>query len=102
MFPCLGEKNSQSEGGQVDKSGRWAIIQLFQGYETSRVVSPLSRFPPTRYPVTKIIWGCGSPVVKVSDHGRHVISSSPVLLKTRRVGELCTLKRPPVGGVWLG
>ncbi|GFT72637.1 transposable element Tcb2 transposase [Trichonephila clavipes] len=28
--------------------------------------------------------GCGSPVVKVSDHGRHVTSSSPVPLKTRR------------------
>ncbi|GFX74767.1 hypothetical protein TNCV_3121961 [Trichonephila clavipes] len=29
---------------------------------------------------------CGRPVVKVSDHGRHVMSSSPVSLKTRRVG----------------
>ncbi|GFX22093.1 hypothetical protein TNCV_3054491 [Trichonephila clavipes] len=28
--------------------------------------------------------GCGGPVVKVSDHGRHVMSSSPVPLKTRR------------------
>ncbi|GFS84492.1 uncharacterized protein TNCV_4606721 [Trichonephila clavipes] len=27
--------------------------------------------------------GCGSPLVKVSDHGRHVMSSSPVPLKTR-------------------
>ncbi|GFW46800.1 hypothetical protein TNCV_2981561 [Trichonephila clavipes] len=26
--------------------------------------------------------GCGSPVVKVSDHGRHVMSSNPVPLKT--------------------
>ncbi|GFV18121.1 hypothetical protein TNCV_169251 [Trichonephila clavipes] len=26
--------------------------------------------------------GCGSPVVKPSDHGRHVLSSSPVPLKT--------------------
>ncbi|GFS75578.1 hypothetical protein TNCV_3425231 [Trichonephila clavipes] len=34
---------------------------------------------------------CDSPVVKVSDHGRHVMSSSPVLLKTRRVRERCTL-----------
>ncbi|GFX78252.1 hypothetical protein TNCV_5135991 [Trichonephila clavipes] len=30
------------------------------------------------------MWGCGSPVVKVSDHGRHVMSSSPVPRKTRR------------------
>ncbi|GFX96478.1 calsyntenin-1 [Trichonephila clavipes] len=35
--------------------------------------------------------GCGSPVVKVSDHGRHVRSSCPVPLKTRRVGQRCTL-----------
>ncbi|GFY28016.1 hypothetical protein TNCV_4563692 [Trichonephila clavipes] len=35
--------------------------------------------------------GCGSPVVKVSDNGRQVMSSSPVRLKTRRVGERCTL-----------
>ncbi|GFT29779.1 uncharacterized protein TNCV_4891771 [Trichonephila clavipes] len=35
--------------------------------------------------------GCGSPVVKVSDHGRHVMSSSPVPLKTRRVGQRCML-----------
>ncbi|GFY07167.1 hypothetical protein TNCV_277141 [Trichonephila clavipes] len=34
---------------------------------------------------------CGSPVVKVSDHGRHIMSSSPVPLKTCRVGQQCTL-----------
>ncbi|GFV58555.1 uncharacterized protein TNCV_2915441 [Trichonephila clavipes] len=38
--------------------------------------------------------GCGSPVVKVSDHGRHVMSSSPVPLKTRRIGQRCTLNLP--------
>ncbi|GFX01618.1 hypothetical protein TNCV_3971181 [Trichonephila clavipes] len=37
------------------------------------------------------VWGCGSPVVRVSDHGRYVMSSSPVPLKTRRVGQRCTL-----------
>ncbi|GFX94350.1 hypothetical protein TNCV_4293951 [Trichonephila clavipes] len=37
-------------------------------------------------------WGCGSPVVKVSDHGKHVMSSCPVPLKTRRVEKRCTLK----------
>ncbi|GFX30176.1 hypothetical protein TNCV_1962831 [Trichonephila clavipes] len=31
--------------------------------------------------------GCGSPVVKVSDHDRHVMSSSPIPLQTRRVGQ---------------
>ncbi|GFU15585.1 hypothetical protein TNCV_1170871 [Trichonephila clavipes] len=35
--------------------------------------------------------GCGSPVVKVSNHGRHVMSSIQVPLKTRRVGQRCTL-----------
>ncbi|GFU03063.1 uncharacterized protein TNCV_113711 [Trichonephila clavipes] len=39
----------------------------------------------------KRLRGCGSPVVKVSDHGRHVMSSSPVPLKTRHVEQRCTL-----------
>ncbi|GFW15159.1 hypothetical protein TNCV_173061 [Trichonephila clavipes] len=37
---------------------------------------------------------CGSPVVKVSDHGRHVTSSSTVPLKTRHLGARCTLNLP--------
>ncbi|GFU83722.1 uncharacterized protein TNCV_523161 [Trichonephila clavipes] len=45
----------------------------------------------------------GSPAVKVSDYGRHVMSSSPVPLKTRR--ERCTLnlsraQTSSVGMVW--
>ncbi|GFV24950.1 transposable element Tcb1 transposase [Trichonephila clavipes] len=39
----------------------------------------------------RTLWGCGSPVVKVSDHDRHVMSSSPVPLKTYRVGKRRTL-----------
>ncbi|GFX44873.1 uncharacterized protein TNCV_3429221 [Trichonephila clavipes] len=39
----------------------------------------------------KVPRGCGSPEVNVSDHGRHSMSSSPVPLKTRRVGQRCTL-----------
>ncbi|GFW01272.1 hypothetical protein TNCV_5029281 [Trichonephila clavipes] len=35
--------------------------------------------------------GCGSPVVKVPDHGRHVMSSNPVPLKIRHVGQRCML-----------
>ncbi|GFV06587.1 uncharacterized protein TNCV_2949091 [Trichonephila clavipes] len=48
--------------------------------------------------------GCGSPVVKVSDHGRHVTSSSPVPLKTRRVGQRCTLNlsRAQTSSRWCG
>ncbi|GFW56068.1 hypothetical protein TNCV_374741 [Trichonephila clavipes] len=37
--------------------------------------------------------GCGSPVVKVSDHDRHIMGLSPVSLKTRRVGHQCMLNR---------
>ncbi|GFY20864.1 uncharacterized protein TNCV_1120981 [Trichonephila clavipes] len=42
----------------------------------------------------------GSPVVKVSDHGRHVTSSSP----TCRVGERCTLNlsRAETSSRWCG
>ncbi|GFW40450.1 ig domain-containing protein [Trichonephila clavipes] len=49
--------------------------------------------------------GSGSPVVKASDHGKHVMSLSPAPLKTRRVRERCTLNvessnvLPLVGGV---
>ncbi|GFV75604.1 mitotic-spindle organizing protein 2A [Trichonephila clavipes] len=38
--------------------------------------------------------GCGSQVVKVSDHDRHVMSLRPVPLKTHRVGQQCTLNLP--------
>ncbi|GFV82026.1 hypothetical protein TNCV_3152241 [Trichonephila clavipes] len=34
---------------------------------------------------------CGSPVDKVSDHGRHVMSSRPVPLSIRRIGQRFTL-----------
>ncbi|GFW52153.1 uncharacterized protein TNCV_2426001 [Trichonephila clavipes] len=48
--------------------------------------------------------GCGSPVVKVSKHGRHVMSSIPVPLKTRRVGQRCTLNlsRAETSSRWCG
>ncbi|GFW79335.1 uncharacterized protein TNCV_2477421 [Trichonephila clavipes] len=49
-------------------------------------------------------WGCGSPVVKISDPGRHVMSSSLVPLKTRRVGERCplNLSRAQTFSRWCG
>ncbi|GFW43582.1 hypothetical protein TNCV_4769341 [Trichonephila clavipes] len=42
--------------------------------------------------------------VKVPDHGMHVMSSSPVPLKTRRVGERCTLNltRAETSSRWRG
>ncbi|GFW93702.1 uncharacterized protein TNCV_4542291 [Trichonephila clavipes] len=48
--------------------------------------------------------GRGSPVVKVSDHGRHVMSSSPAPLKTRHVGQRCTLNqsRAETSSRWCG
>ncbi|GFX10398.1 uncharacterized protein TNCV_1867931 [Trichonephila clavipes] len=48
--------------------------------------------------------GCGSPVVKVSNHSRHVMSSIPVSLKTRRVGQRCALNlsRAETSSHWCG
>ncbi|GFV51747.1 uncharacterized protein TNCV_1321031 [Trichonephila clavipes] len=48
--------------------------------------------------------GWGSPVVKVLDHDRHVMSSIPVPLKTRRVGQRCTLNlsRAEMSSRWCG
>ncbi|GFX94796.1 uncharacterized protein TNCV_2378691 [Trichonephila clavipes] len=48
--------------------------------------------------------GCGSPVVKVSNHDRHVMSSIPVPLKTRLVGQRCTLNlsRAETSSRWCG
>ncbi|GFT85917.1 uncharacterized protein TNCV_3255671 [Trichonephila clavipes] len=53
-------------------------------------------FPPSK--------SCGSPVVKVSVHGRHAMSSSPVPLKTRRAGQRCTLNlsRAETSSRWCG
>ncbi|GFX50670.1 hypothetical protein TNCV_2722561 [Trichonephila clavipes] len=48
--------------------------------------------------------GCGSPVVKVSDHGSHVMSSSPVPLNTHRVEQRYTLNlsRAETSSRWCG
>ncbi|GFU78022.1 hypothetical protein TNCV_4855001 [Trichonephila clavipes] len=48
--------------------------------------------------------GCGSPVVKVSDHDMPVMSSSRVPLKTHRVGQRCTLNlsRAETSSRWCG
>ncbi|GFY21031.1 uncharacterized protein TNCV_3990751 [Trichonephila clavipes] len=48
--------------------------------------------------------GCGSPVFKVSDRGRHVMSSSPVPLKTHCVGQRCPLNmsRTEMSSRWCG
>ncbi|GFY24375.1 hypothetical protein TNCV_1014241 [Trichonephila clavipes] len=48
--------------------------------------------------------GCGNPVVKVLDHGRPVMSSNLVPLKTRRVGEPMHVKSVESSNVlrWCG
>ncbi|GFW45410.1 uncharacterized protein TNCV_4702211 [Trichonephila clavipes] len=48
--------------------------------------------------------GCGSSVVKVSDHCRHVMSWSPGALKTHRAGQRCTLNlsRAETSSRWCG
>ncbi|GFV41863.1 uncharacterized protein TNCV_2958791 [Trichonephila clavipes] len=48
--------------------------------------------------------GCGSPVIRVLDHDRYVMSSSPVPLKTHRVGQRCTLNlsRAETSSRWCG
>ncbi|GFV39080.1 hypothetical protein TNCV_4339681 [Trichonephila clavipes] len=48
-------------------------------------------FATLRLSSVKLRTTCGIPVVKVSDHDRHVMSSSPVPLKTHRVGQRCML-----------
>ncbi|GFW35417.1 uncharacterized protein TNCV_2612161 [Trichonephila clavipes] len=46
----------------------------------------------------------GLPVVKVSEHDRHVMSSSSVPIKTSHVGERCTLNlsRAQTSSRWYG
>ncbi|GFS72491.1 uncharacterized protein TNCV_2116341 [Trichonephila clavipes] len=63
---------------------------------------PASRYPFSVNPIS--YRGLRSPVVKLSDHGRHVMSSSPVPLKTRLVGQRCTLNlsRAETSSYWCG
>ncbi|GFV69235.1 uncharacterized protein TNCV_3861581 [Trichonephila clavipes] len=52
----------------------------------------------------KKLGGCGSSVIRVSDHARHVMSSSPVPLKNRRVEQRSTLNqsRAETSSQWCG
>ncbi|GFW18972.1 hypothetical protein TNCV_164881 [Trichonephila clavipes] len=54
--------------------------------------------------LSKVYGPVYSPEVKLSDHGRHVMSSSPVPLKTRRVGQQSTLNlsRAETSSRWCG
>ncbi|GFU64067.1 hypothetical protein TNCV_1303071 [Trichonephila clavipes] len=50
------------------------------------------------------VTGGSSPVVKVLEHGRHVMSSSQLPLKTHSVGQRCTLNlsRAKTSSRWCG
>ncbi|GFT93015.1 hypothetical protein TNCV_2500311 [Trichonephila clavipes] len=68
----------------------WGVEDCKVGYQIG--VIPLSlhrhsklRVPPPISRVSNCGEGCGSSVIKVSDQGRHVMSSSPVPLKSHRV-----------------
>ncbi|GFU79956.1 hypothetical protein TNCV_578361 [Trichonephila clavipes] len=56
------------------------------------------------FPSRHVGVGCGSPVIKVSTHDRHVRYSSPVPLKTRHVGQRYTLNlsRAEMSFCWCG
>ncbi|GFW63229.1 hypothetical protein TNCV_581691 [Trichonephila clavipes] len=58
-------------------------------------------FQSTQTSSTKCLNG---PVVKISDHSRHVMNSSPVPLKTHRVGQRGTLNlsRTETSSRWCG
>ncbi|GFV10997.1 hypothetical protein TNCV_50951 [Trichonephila clavipes] len=60
----------------------------------SNTISELSAVPSVVGCSHHPYWGSGISVVKVSDHGRHVKSSSPIQLKTRSVIKRCTLNLP--------
>ncbi|GFW06419.1 hypothetical protein TNCV_2187541 [Trichonephila clavipes] len=49
-------------------------------------------------------WGCSSPVVKVLDHGWHVMSLNPVPLKNSHIGQRYTLNlsRVETSSRWCG
>ncbi|GFW17628.1 hypothetical protein TNCV_2651851 [Trichonephila clavipes] len=78
---------------------------------TSIQLNHYGRFPSLHYGIdihhqhlSQNFYGRGSLVVKASDHGWRVMSSSPVLLKIRRVGQRCTLNlsRAETSSLWCG
>ncbi|GFV44971.1 uncharacterized protein TNCV_615611 [Trichonephila clavipes] len=73
---------------------------VFVGNEEEQLIWNFSLFKLLHH----AFWGCGSLVVKVSEHGRRVMSSSPVPLKTRCVGQRCTLNlsRAEASSHWCG
>ncbi|GFY21687.1 uncharacterized protein TNCV_1168311 [Trichonephila clavipes] len=88
---------------------------MVQSFFTPAVASQTPAIRPSKIISDNLPWslrcdcprklgGHGSQVVKVSDHGWRVMSSSPVPLKTHRVGERCTLNlsRAQTSSHWCG
>ncbi|GFV19423.1 transposable element Tc3 transposase [Trichonephila clavipes] len=80
----------------IESSALEQVVAIHPGMAAERAGLVISQAMPTE--------GCGRPVVKVSDHDRHVMCSSPVPLKTRRVGQRCTLilSRAETSSRWCG
>ncbi|GFX63283.1 uncharacterized protein TNCV_3896081 [Trichonephila clavipes] len=99
------------EGGSETNAGIWsAVVRLkkfarlqishssikYKSDEQALRTRTCGSFTMVHQPISRLRCvitskGCRSPMVKVSDHGRHVMSSSPVPLKTHRVGQRCML-----------
>ncbi|GFV17499.1 uncharacterized protein TNCV_1426871 [Trichonephila clavipes] len=92
----------------LDEDGSESSMRLLASLCGVEAVLGDVGFPYVRWmsvmSVLQISRGCGSPVVKESNHGRHVMSSIPVPLKTRRVGQRCTLNvsRAETSSRWCG
>ncbi|GFT02188.1 hypothetical protein TNCV_84511 [Trichonephila clavipes] len=67
-------------------------VTIYHDIQVWRTVCGLS--PLLTITVRTNLKSCGSPVVKVLDHGRHVMISIPTPQKTCRVGQQCTLNLP--------
>ncbi|GFV69606.1 uncharacterized protein TNCV_4507211 [Trichonephila clavipes] len=106
MRRWVGAKGSTRNGRRYPKCPSARLLRMVREDTgaPSEGCSTLNVIPPNGQSIRRKERGCGSPVVKVSNHGRHVMSSIPVPLKTRRVGQRCTLNlsRAETSSRWCG
>ncbi|GFU06218.1 hypothetical protein TNCV_4765231 [Trichonephila clavipes] len=115
VYATLSSEQMFQSGGQSDTkppvlSSEASLLQSqlkrIYMYFYAKLYPDFSEFERGYHSVPPIAWGHGSLVIKVSDRGWCAMSSSPVPLKTRSVGERSMLNlsraqtRPPVGVVW--